>query len=172
MGEGILNDLTIDIGAECNSGKGYGSLMKSTRSWKRWLKLLGSVYHASRPPPFGTRNQGLDPWIGTFLLWPRGHNERWEPALDESLHGSLLSSTMTSKGSSLSVKVIEKLCLAREKGYIGLVVVADSLTSLFEVPKGLIDIWMDYNRTKSGLNDMLWAPWLFLCVTSILSFEA
>jgi hypothetical protein len=55
-------------------------------------------------------------------------------------------------------KVIEKLCVAREKGYIDIGVV-HSLISFFEVPKGLTDIRMVYDGTKSGLNDMLWAPW-------------
>jgi hypothetical protein len=55
-------------------------------------------------------------------------------------------------------KVLEKLCVARDKGYIDLGV-AQSLISFFEVPKGLTDIRMVYDGTKSGLNDILWAPW-------------
>ena len=35
-----------------------------------------------------------------------------------------------------------------------------SLTSFFAVPKGDSDIRMVYDGTKSGLNGMLWAPWL------------
>ena len=34
-----------------------------------------------------------------------------------------------------------------------------SLTWLFTVPKGKDNIWMVYNGSKSGLNDVLWAPW-------------
>ena len=55
-------------------------------------------------------------------------------------------------------KVIEKLRVARDKGHIDLGVV-DSLISFFEVPKGLMDIRKVYDGTKSGLNEMLWAPW-------------
>jgi hypothetical protein len=55
-------------------------------------------------------------------------------------------------------KVIEKLCVARDKGHIDLGVV-ESLLSFFEVPKGLTDIRMVCDGTASGLNDMLWAPW-------------
>jgi hypothetical protein len=55
-------------------------------------------------------------------------------------------------------KAIEKLCVAREKGYIAIGLV-QSLISFFEVPKGLTDIQMVHNGTKSGLNEMLWAPW-------------
>jgi hypothetical protein len=55
-------------------------------------------------------------------------------------------------------KVVENLCVARDKGYIDMGLVR-SLIEFFEVPKGLTDIWMVYNGTKSGLNEMLWAPW-------------
>lgn len=55
-------------------------------------------------------------------------------------------------------KVVEKLCNAREKGYIDMGLVY-SLISFFEVPKGLTDIRMVYDGTKSGLNEVLWAPW-------------
>lgn len=55
-------------------------------------------------------------------------------------------------------KVIEKLCSARDQGYIDRGVVY-SLISFFEVPKGLTDIRMVYDNTKSGLNKVLWAPW-------------
>jgi hypothetical protein len=54
--------------------------------------------------------------------------------------------------------MIEKLCIAREKGYIDLGLV-ESLISFFDVPKGLTDIRMVYDGTKSGLNEVLWAPW-------------
>jgi hypothetical protein len=55
-------------------------------------------------------------------------------------------------------KILEKLCVARDKGYIDLGVV-ESLISFFEVPKGMTDIRMVCDGTASGLNDMLWAPW-------------
>ena len=52
-------------------------------------------------------------------------------------------------------KVIKKSCVARGKGYIDLGIV-DFLTSF---SKGLTDIRMVYNGTKSRLDKMLWAPW-------------
>jgi hypothetical protein len=55
-------------------------------------------------------------------------------------------------------KVVEKLCSAKEKGYIDLGLIY-SLLSFFEVPKGLTDIRMVYDGTTSGLNEVLWAPW-------------
>jgi hypothetical protein len=58
-------------------------------------------------------------------------------------------------------KVIEKLCDARDKGYIDLGLV-QSMILFFEVPKGLTDIRMVYDGMKSGLNEMLWAPWFSL----------
>jgi hypothetical protein len=51
-------------------------------------------------------------------------------------------------------KVIEKLCVARDKGHVDLGSV-ESLISFFEVPKGLSDVRMVYDGTKSGLNEML-----------------
>jgi hypothetical protein len=70
-------------------------------------------------------------------------------------------------------KVVEKLCVAREKGYID-VGLDRSHISFFEVPKGVTDIWMVYDGTKSGLNELLWAPWFPLpAVDSLLhSVEA
>jgi hypothetical protein len=49
--------------------------------------------------------------------------------------------------------------LARERGYISMGEVK-SLIFFFDVPKGLNDIRMVYDGTKSGLNAALWAPWL------------
>jgi hypothetical protein len=34
----------------------------------------------------------------------------------------------------------------------------ESLTSFFAVPKGLDNICMVYDGTKSGLNDVIWVP--------------
>ena len=53
--------------------------------------------------------------------------------------------------------VAEKIANILAKGYIvpGLV---RSLTTYFQVPKGLSDLRMVYDGTSSGLNDALWAP--------------
>jgi hypothetical protein len=65
-------------------------------------------------------------------------------------------------------KVIETLCMARNKRYIDIGLVC-SLISFFEVPKGLTDIRIIYDGTKSGLNETLWAPWFpFPTVDSLL----
>ena len=59
--------------------------------------------------------------------------------------------------SSLVEKIKEKITKVRSRRYIapGLV---KSLTSFFQVPKGVDDICMVYDLTKCGLNDTLWAP--------------
>ena len=54
------------------------------------------------------------------------------------------------------------MCCQREKGYIDLDFVDSHISYFFEVPKGLTDIQMVYNGTKSGLNDILWALWFIL----------
>ena len=51
-------------------------------------------------------------------------------------------------------KVVEKLCVAQDKGDIDIGLV-QSLISFFEVRKGWTDIRMVYNGTQSGLNEML-----------------
>jgi hypothetical protein len=64
-------------------------------------------------------------------------------------------------------KVVDKLLNAREKGYISMGVVK-SLIFFFDVPKGLDDIRMVYDGTKSGLNAELWAPWFPLPTVDLL----
>jgi hypothetical protein len=64
----------------------------------------------------------------------------------------------TPKDPATTQKVVDKLLNAREKGYISMGVVK-SLIFCFDVPKGLDDIRMVYDGTKSGLNAALWAPW-------------
>jgi hypothetical protein len=65
-------------------------------------------------------------------------------------------------------KIVDKLMSARERGYISMGEVK-SLIFFFDVPKGLDDIRMVYDGTKSGLNAALWAPWFPLpTVNSLL----
>jgi hypothetical protein len=81
-----------------------------------------------------------------IILWMKGRMDPW-----------LVPQRLPRNSADLP-KVIEKLCVARDKGYIDLGLVR-LLISFFEVPKGLTDIRMVYDGTKSGLNEMLWAPW-------------
>jgi hypothetical protein len=54
--------------------------------------------------------------------------------------------------------VVDKLMIAREKGYISMGDVK-LLIFYFDVPKGMDDIRMVYDGTKSGLNAALCPPW-------------
>ena len=56
----------------------------------------------------------------------------------------------------------EKLGDVRRKGYIAPLNAILSLTSFFLVPKGVDNIRMVYDGTKSGLNAVLFAPWFKL----------
>jgi hypothetical protein len=56
-----------------------------------------------------------------------------------------------SKDPATICKVVDKLMTARERGYIAMGEVK-SLIFFFDVPKGLDDIRMVYDGTKSGLN--------------------
>jgi hypothetical protein len=81
-----------------------------------------------------------------IILWMKGRLDPW------------LCPQRLPKDRDNLPKMIEKLCIAREKGYIDLGLV-ESLISFFDVPKGLTDIRMVYDGTKSGLNEVLRAPW-------------
>jgi len=58
---------------------------------------------------------------------------------------------------SLRTKVHSKLENVLDKGYIRPGRVA-SLTGYFSIPKGLSDVRMVYDASRSGLNDALWSP--------------
>jgi hypothetical protein len=81
-----------------------------------------------------------------IILWMKGRMDPW------------ITPQWLPKNPEDLPKVIEKLCAARDKGYIDLGLV-ESLISFFEVPKGLTDIRMVYDGTKSRLNESLWALW-------------
>ncbi len=53
--------------------------------------------------------------------------------------------------------MIEKLSNVRKRSYVEAGEVF-ALTSFFAVPKGVDDIRMVYDGTKSGLNDNIWVP--------------
>ena len=55
-------------------------------------------------------------------------------------------------------QVLEKLDVIRSRGYVGEGQV-ELLICFFAVQKGASDIRMVYDGTRSGLNDVLWAPW-------------
>jgi hypothetical protein len=57
--------------------------------------------------------------------------------------------------------MIKQLDKVLEQGYISSGWVA-SLTSYFAVPKGEDDIWVVYNSTGLGLNELLWSPSFWL----------
>jgi hypothetical protein len=61
------------------------------------------------------------------------------------------------KDEEIRKRVIEKLDKVRKRRYISPGTVM-SLTDFFSVPKGLEDIRLVYNGSKSGLNKVLWVP--------------
>ena len=64
----------------------------------------------------------------------------------------------------VKAKVKEKVQKVLNKGYIELadIKMVEALMFMFHVPKGDLDICMVYDRTKSGLNASLFAPWFAL----------
>jgi hypothetical protein len=79
------------------------------------------------------------------VLWMKGSLEPW------------LVPQRLPKDKNDIPKVLEKVMVARDKGHIDVGLVK-SLISFFDVPKGLTDIRMACDGTKSGLNEKLWAP--------------
>jgi hypothetical protein len=61
------------------------------------------------------------------------------------------------KDEAIRQQAISKISQVRKWKYIAQGFV-QSLTDFFSVPKGCSDICMVYNRTSSGLNDVLWVP--------------
>jgi hypothetical protein len=108
-------------------------------SWWEWISGSRPMFWNFPKDQQVTMRDGL-------MLWMNGRLDPW-----------LVPQRLPQHSADIP-KVIEKLCMAREKGYIDLGLVS-SLISFFEVPKGLTDIRMVYDGTKSGLNDFLWAPW-------------
>jgi hypothetical protein len=78
--------------------------------------------------------------------------------IQEKLVPSWLRSQEPPKDEETNQKVVEKLLVARDKGHISMGTVK-LLIFFFDVPKGVNDIRMVYDGTKSGLNAALWAPW-------------
>ena len=99
-----------------------------------------------------------------FWRWGREH---WKEARDGARVwiGANLPSCKEKqrvpKDPEIKAKVRKKVNKVRERGYLSSGIIK-SLTSFFEVMKGLDDIRMVYNATSSGLNDAVWAPWFSL----------
>ena len=79
------------------------------------------------------------------------------------VHGLLPSNLRSQRAppTSLLPLVAEKIASVRDKGYI-VAGPVKSLTSYFQVPKGLSDLRIVYDGTSSGLNYALWAPSFWL----------
>jgi hypothetical protein len=95
-----------------------------------------------------------------FWRWPPSHRIAARDGYVPFIEGELPNDHRPQVGErdpEYRSKVVAKLTDVRNKGYIGKGRV-DSLTSFFWVPKGDQDIRMVYDATRSGLNEVLWAP--------------
>lgn len=70
----------------------------------------------------------------------------------------------------VKAKVKANLQRVFDRGYMEIIDIefVESLMYMFHVPKGSNDIWMVYNKTKSGLNDALYAPWFLLLIVDTM----
>jgi len=95
-----------------------------------------------------------------FWRWPSAHRESMRKGHPVWVKGDLPKCKRpqpAEKDPSVRDMVRTKLSNVRDKGYIkpGRVV---SLTGYFAVPKGVADIRMVYDASRSGLNEALWSP--------------
>jgi hypothetical protein len=65
------------------------------------------------------------------------------------------------KDPAIDAKIRNKMLKLLNRGYLDSGTI-DALMNYFAVSKGLSDIRMVFDGTKSGLNDSLWAPWFAL----------
>ena len=141
--ERILHDA-----AWCNETRRAGVLACSKAwgaSWWDWDR--GSALFFWRWPRdyLEHARKGTHPW---FTGTPPMLRERQPPYEEEETKAKVL-------------KKVEKVVARR---YIEIVAEdrVSSLMYMFHVPKGETDIRMVYDGSRSGLNDVLWAPWFAL----------
>mmetsp|Transcript_8332 Transcript_8332/g.12121 ORF Transcript_8332/g.12121 Transcript_8332/m.12121 type:complete len:644 (-) Transcript_8332:24-1955(-) len=96
-----------------------------------------------------------------FWRWPEWYQTQVREGCNPWMSGDIPKCRIPQrkdKDESVYQGMRKKLEVSIGKGYleIGLI---HSLTSYFAVPKGLDDIRMVYDGTKSGLNDAMFAPW-------------
>jgi hypothetical protein len=126
---------------ECDRGAMADAITRVTATtWWAWNKGSRPFYWAWDEDRQIPMRDGINLWIWEKMIpsWIRPQDPPKDP---ETIK-----------------KVVDKLMSARERGYISMGEVK-SLIFFFDVPKGLDDIRMVYDGTKSGLNAALWAPW-------------
>jgi hypothetical protein len=126
---------------ECDRGAMVDAITRITATtWWAWNKGSRPFYWAWDEDRQIPMRDGINLWIREKMIpsWIRPQDPPKDP---ETIK-----------------KVVDKLMSARERGYISMGEVK-SLIFFFDVPKGLDDIRMVYDGTKSGLNAALWAPW-------------
>jgi hypothetical protein len=133
--------------------------------WYARVKLAGSIdFCAGREVIHRAANSTWWKWeVGSSCIywrWPTFYQHIIRdgmPVLFVKEPPEYMKAQMDEKDSDVKQHVAKKLEHARERGYIGPGTVK-SLTSFFAVPKGIDDIRMVYDASKSGLNDAIWVP--------------
>jgi hypothetical protein len=105
-------------------------------TWWEWDKGLAPFYWRWTAKYRETRGDGLEIWVSGAK--PKWRRPQWVEKDQKTLG-----------------KIIKKISKVRKRKYI-LVGHVWLLTDFFCMPKGNDDIWMVYNGTSSGLNDVLW----------------
>jgi hypothetical protein len=145
------------------------------RSWRKWIarevlshlrvskELTTSLLEGARECLEKSTEVDWWEWRGGsrlyFWHWPKPHQEhalRGHPVFVKGELPRYKQPQPKEQDVSIRDKVRDKLNNVRDKGNIKPGKVR-SLTGYFGVPKGLSDIRMVYDATRSGLNEALWA---------------
>ena len=147
--------------------------MEQYKKWRRVFntsKLTGMEDSIAAGVDCITRATKASAWEwdgGSRPFFWRWGREYWREARDGAkvwVKGNLPTckeKQRVPRDAGIFAQVKKKVDKVRQRGYLGGGLIK-SLTSFFEVMKGLSDIRMVYNATSSGLNDAVWAPWFSL----------
>jgi hypothetical protein len=164
LAKGSAGQLGYELGQQCYRWTGAGRARY--RSWWQACVAAGGVknWAAGRDCIRRTADSTWWKWdVGSscfFWRWPsfyQGVIRDGMAVLFVAASPTYFTPQPNEWDPEVKRQVAGKLGHARERGYIGPGRVR-SLTSFFSVPKGLDDIRMVYDASKSGLNDAIWVP--------------
>lgn len=185
--DGLSDDrLELALGTIRKGALRYWNRSVSSSFWRWWKRERLERHTQGLPPRLG----GLEPGLlalqhsvdASWWDWDRGSApffwrfpQEWQEEARDGLAPRFLGPPPSwkhpqrpSQDPKVRDKEREKISNVRAKGYIATFAGILSLLSFFSVPKGDSDIRMVYDGTKSGLNDVLFAPWFWLPVTNSL----
>ena len=130
------------------------------------------IWEAGRKAVSYAQASGWWEWSGgsgiLFWRWPKIYQDEMREGVPPYFVGPPPSSTDRQPPYSSDLirsQVLEKVESVTTKGYIEITLPSEVVKStmyMFHVPKGLDDVRMVYDGSKSGLNESLFAPWFHI----------